>query len=227
LDGAQIGMRVAPAQLDMSAVLMTLFAVSIAGALVMAVYGLRVLVGRWEQPRRLRHKAQLSAPQPTPVQPVPVQVTPLVPPPVWVSPVAAVPVPLVTPAAFATPPPITLPAAADFEAPPGSLERFVPPLPGSYVPPAASGPSFVPVPTWSPSARAPSPSPRAPSPRGILPEAPRLARGSIPPDFAAEELEQLELEANLDPDTDPAIPAGIQPQVTRGARFSVVRSSRR
>src|SRR5205814_1341030 len=117
--------------LDMSAVLMTLFAVSIAGALGMAFYGLRVLVGRWEQPRRFQYEAQSQG---RPVAPTPGQVS-------------------------------------------GTVSEL-------------SG---------------------------------RFARGSIPPDFTAE----LELEL----DTDPAIPAPDltrpEPVVQRGARYSVVRSSRR
>ncbi len=229
----------------MSAVLMTLFAVSIAGALGMAVYGLRVLVGRWEQPRRLRHKAQLAAPQPVPAPPAPAPAPPMpavtggsshgAPPPVWVAPMTAVPAPLLSPAGMATPPPITLPAGGI--PPPPPAQRFMPPIPPSHAAPAASGPrpappAFVPTPSWTPPPRAPSPAPRASSPgsyqAAAAPEAPRLARGSIPPDFTAEELElDAALEAALDPDTDPGIPAAVQPQVTRGARFSVVRSSRR
>lgn len=181
---------------------MTVFAVSIIGALGMAVYGLGVLVGRWEQPRRLRRK-QLAAPQPPPVRPlqapplqVHVQVRPPEPPRVWVPPAGVVPRPMAVPVGMATPLPMTVPV------PPPSYAR--PPTP----------PAFVRPPTWPASQEPP----------------PRLARGSIPPDLPPDLAMELEMELEAEPDTDPGVPVDMlrpEPVVQRGARFSVIRSSRR
>jgi hypothetical protein len=79
----------------MSAALMTLFAMSIVGALGMAVYGLRVLLGRWENPRRPR---VLLSVQPTaPMNQLQSQPQPAPParPQVWVHPTTGVPTPMV------------------------------------------------------------------------------------------------------------------------------------
>jgi hypothetical protein len=183
----------------MSAVLITVFAVSIVGALGMALYGLRVLIGRWEQPRRLRHEAQRPLP-PLHLAPSPVQQAPQAAPPVWVSPTGPAPAPLVAPIGIATPPPLTLPA--------GGIAALAGP-PRTWTPPRASTPASA----WTPPHRAPSPPP--------LPEAPRLARGSIPPDPTFDDAEA---------DTDPGVPEALtRPEsvVQRGARFSVIRSTRR
>jgi hypothetical protein len=192
----------------MSVALMTVFAVSIFGALGMAVYGLGVLIGRWEQPRRLRRK-QLAAPPPLvkPIQAPPIQAPSIQARApelrIWVSPAGVLPHPMVVPAGMATPPPINVP---------------VPDLRPAPSPPAP--PAFV-----------------RPSTRPTRPEIPaRLARGSIPPDLALESalaLEQeleMEQELELEPDTDPGVPVNMlrsEPVVQRGARFSVIRSSRR
>ncbi len=191
MPGAPIGMRVALAHLEMSAALMTLFAVSIVGALGMAVYGLRVLVGRWEKPRR--PKVLLSVQQHAPVnqlQPQP-QPIPTAAPQVWVHPTTAAPVPMAPLIGVATPPPLRLPVAG-FAPPPPSYSGY----PG-YPMAGPGGPEL----------------------------SPRLARGSIPPDYAPE----MELELEPEPDTDPGVPemAEPEPRVQRGARFSVIRSSRR
>ena len=195
----------------MSAVLMTLFAVSILGALGMAVYGLRVLVGRWDQPQRFRQELQLNAVQPMPIhQPVPqpmpmpmAQGLPMpqpipMPQPVWVPPVSAAPAPMRAPEGLATPPPL-----------------LVSPPPIAHTPPPSAAPPR-PALTWIPPHRAPTPGQVS----GTVAElSPRLARGSIPPDFTAE----------AEPDTDPGIPdlPRPEPTVQRGARYSVVRSNRR
>jgi hypothetical protein len=242
------GMRVATARPVMSAVLMTLFAVSIVGVLGMAGYGLRVLVSRWERPRQ--HNALLSVPMLPPLNPLQ-PMRPAPPPgaaPVWVPPSGSVPMPMVAPVGLATPPPMTLPPAGLPLSPPGFAppptfmppqppRRAAPPPPPVFMPPQPAPPriagtppaSFAPPrPPLRVGPRQPSPAlvppPRAPSPgyqvAGTL--SPRLARGSIPPDFNGAELE---------PDTDPGVPmealTSPEPVVQRGARYSVVRSSRR
>ena len=208
---------------------MTLFAVSIFGALSMALYGLRVLVSRWDQPRQ--SAALRPVPKLPPLGPLQPQVArPTQPPPVWVSPAgtAPVPAPLVVPVGIATPPPMMM-------SPAGPSPIFMPPLPPKPV--ASAAPVFMPPLPPQPAPQAAPvfmpPLPRAPSPgypaAGAL--APRIARGSIPPDYAGVEAPELELEP--EPDTDPGVPleavtAGAAPAVVqRGARFSVVRSSRR
>jgi hypothetical protein len=166
-------------RIAMPAVLMTLFAVSILGALGLAAYGLRVLLGRWEQPRR--PKVLRSVPQLAPVNP-------------------SQPIRPVAPSA---PPPL----------PPSVAARS-----SSVTPARPSTPVFAPAPAWTPPTRAPSPAqPRSGSVPPALP--PRLARGSIPPDYTA----------HLEPDTDPAAPESAEPdaEVMRGDRYSVIRSSRR
>lgn len=112
----------------MPAVLMTLFAVSILGTLGLAAYGLRVLLGRWEQPRR--PKVLLSVPQLAPVNPSqPIRpATPSAPPPLPLS-IATRPS-SVTPARPSTPvfapvPAWTPPTRAPSPAQPSS--RSVPP----------------------------------------------------------------------------------------------------
>jgi len=107
----------------MSAVLMTLFAVSIFGALCMAVYGLRVLVGRWEQPRR--HEALRSVPKLPPLGPL--QARPPQAAPVWVPAAGSAPAPMVAPVGIATPPPMMMPVA------PPPL-AFMPPQPMAATP---------------------------------------------------------------------------------------------
>jgi hypothetical protein len=198
----------------MSAVLMTLFAVSILGALGMAFYGLRVLISRWEQPRRFQGP---SAPEPAVVQqvrpmPAPQQVQPSqqVQPPVWVAPAGVAPPPMTALPGLATPPPIVLPPAYSPAAPPSFAAPPVPPRSSRVAPPP-------PPPPWTPPHRAPTPGQVS----GLASEPGRLARGSIPPDFTDD--------LDLEPDTDPGIPVIAQPEpvVQRGARFSVVRSSRR
>lgn len=160
----------------MSGALITLFVVSALGALGMAAYGFRVLIGRWEQPRH-RHVPRVAPPPP--VQ----QVAPV---PGWV----AMPRPYPAP----PPPPTGSPMATPF-------------------PPTATpveAPAYVPTPTRPPP----------------VPEAARLARGSIPPDISPELYELL-------PDDDDANefetedPTSRDPIIQRGARFSVIRSSRR
>jgi hypothetical protein len=214
-------MRVARARFAMSAALMTLFAVSIVGALGMAVYGLRVLLGRWETPRR--PKVLLSVQPAAPVnqlqrqpQPQPAQ------PQVWIHPTAGAPMPMVPLAGVATPPPLRLPSPGYAPPPPSFIPQALPtpaPIPGA---PSAPGP------TWTPRARATSPghaAARAPT-RPATPElSQRLARGSIPPDFAGD----LEIDLEPEPDTDPGVPEmpEAEARVQRGARFSVIRSSRR
>lgn len=140
----------------MSAVLMTLFAVSILGALGMACYGLRVLVGRWDQPHRF---PPAPLPRPAPIQPAPPAPQPLAPPPVWVAPMGPAPAPLMIPQGVATPRPLVLPTA---------------------VPPVAHA---APMPPRPPTPRPPTPR-AVPGTHAEL--APRFARGSIPPDFSEE-----------------------------------------
>jgi hypothetical protein len=103
------------------------------------------------------------------------------------------------------------------------------PLPINARSPVAPAPAPAPasaLAAWTPPLRAPTP--RAPSPgqvSGLVPpDAPRLARGSIPPDYAPDHDGLLD-----EPDTDPGVPEMVQdePVVTRGARYSVIRSSRR
>lgn len=223
----------------MSAALITLFAVSIVGALGMAFYALRVLLGRWDRPQHFRPKpppmmpaqpqqarpvppAQyLAPPVPRPMgspmamgqQPLVPSGLPSLPPslprasmppasPVWVAPAGSAPAPYVPPFAIATPLPINV-RSPGAPAPAAGLGAWTPPL-------------------RAPSSRAPSPGPVS----GLVPpEAPRLARGSIPPDYAGDPDGLLEDE----PDTDPGVPEMVQdePVVTRGARYSVIRSSRR
>jgi hypothetical protein len=104
-----------------------------------------------------------------------------------------------------------------------------------------------PLPAAAPASRHPLPPPRAsapartaisavpPLPRAPSPGSARLARGSIPPDYVASDIAaaaaELEAELEADPDTDPSIPlqalASSNEVVQSGARFSVVRSSRR
>jgi hypothetical protein len=117
---------------------------------------------------------------------------------------------------LATPPPIMLPAAYS----PAASPSFTPP---SFTPPppiaGTPRPSQVIVrpPVWTPPRRVPTPGQVS----GTVAEPSRLARGSIPPDFT----DDLDLES----DTDPGVPVVAEPEpvVQRGARFSVVRSSRR
>ncbi|HSJ99648.1 MAG TPA: hypothetical protein VK932_00350 [Kofleriaceae bacterium] len=204
----------------MSAALMTLFAVSIVGALGMAVYGLRVLLGRWETPRRPKVLLSVAPvnqlqPQPAPIQPAQPQV--------WIHPTAGVPMRMAPLAGVATPPPLRLPSPGYAPPPPSFIPQALP------SPAPVPGPSFAPPgPTWTPPARATSPghaAARAPT-RPATPElSQRLARGSIPPDFAGD----LELDLEPEPDTDPGVPEmpETEARVQRGARFSVIRSSRR
>jgi hypothetical protein len=189
---------------------MTLFAVSILITLGLAAYGLRVLVSRWEQPRRpsVLLSVQPLAPVPAP-QPAPPAT-----PPVWIRPAFGAPAPMAPLMGVATPPPMKVPEAA----------AAPPPAPPSAARPPHPRPTtraLTPSPAWTP----PVPPSRMPSQgaagAGInsrgLPH--RLARGSIPPDFTAD----------AEPDTDPAVPALVEPEplVTRGSRYSVIRSSRR
>lgn len=198
----------------MSAALMTLFAVSIAGALCMAVYGLRVLLGRWENPRR--PKVLLSVAPVNQLQPQPAQ------PQVWVHPTAGAPMPMAPLVGVATPPPLRLPSPEYAPPPPSFVPQALPspaPVPASFAAPRA--------PTWTPPARATSLGHAAARPATVRATTPdlsqRLARGSIPPDFAGD------LELDLEPDTDPGVPEmpEAEARVQRGARFSVIRSSRR
>ena len=106
----------------MSAVLMTLFAVSILGALWMAVYGLRVLVGRWEQPPRYEPGTMPPAPHTVnAVQPLPPAAVP-----VWVAPSGSAPPPMAAPRGFATPLPMMVPSG---------LPQYAPePIPPTHAP---------------------------------------------------------------------------------------------
>ncbi len=210
----------------MSAALMTLFAVSIVGALGMAVYGLRVLLGRWEKPRRPKVLLSVAPVNQLQPQPAPMQ------PQVWVHPTAGAPMPMAPLAGVATPPPLRLPSPGYAPPPPSFVPQALPspaPVPPSFAPPAPSfaAPS---APTWTPPARATSlghaaarPAAARATTRPATPE--RLARGSIPPDFSGD----LELDLEPEPDTDPGVPEmpETEARVQRGARFSVIRSSRR
>ena len=180
----------------MSAALITLFVVSALGALAMAIYGFRVLVGRWEQPRYREVSRVAPLPPLQMLPPPPVQQ--VVPAPHWVATPPAPP----APPAPRTPPP-TPPVL-------GRMTAAGTPAPVLIAPPPA--PAFVPVPA-------------RPLPPGLH-DAPRLARGSIPPDVSPD---LYELEPDDDDDIEFASedPTSRDPIVQRGARFSVIRSTRR
>jgi hypothetical protein len=230
----------------MTAVLMTLFAVSILGALGMAIYGLRVLVGRWDQPRQ--HQALLSVPKLPPLNPLQPQPRsqqpqprprskPQPPAPVWVPPAGSAPAPLVAPVGLATPPPIMLPTGLPPVPPtfmppqPGIAPAapaplvFMPPQPGIAAPPSSAGADALPPlrVLTPPSANVPpvrSPSPGRPVARAL---SPRLARGSVPPDYSG----SPEVDADTDPGLSLEAIVSSDTVVQQGARFSVVRSNRR
>jgi hypothetical protein len=164
----------------MSAALVILFAASVLGALGMAVYGFRVLVSRWEQPRR----RQVPRVTPPPLH---------VPPPVQHAPV---------PGWVAWPQPY--PAAPR----PPTFSPMATPFPDASHP-AMAAPVHVPTRTRPPP----------------LPEAVRLARGSIPPDDAPE-LDTLQLDDDVN-EFESEEPTSRDAVIQRGPRFSVIRSSRR
>jgi hypothetical protein len=188
----------------MSVALMILFAASIAGALGMAIYGLRVLVGRWEQPRRSASRMP-SVPESSGVRPIQSSLPPQASwstQQVWIPPTGFVPPRMIAPVGIATPPPMIVPVA---ELGPviGGAGRPAPmPRPASVmaVPP---GPALSPRPATIP------PPPMRP-----------VARGSIPPELALDEMDS-------ESDTSPGVPELPQPEVQRGPRFSVIKSSRR
>jgi hypothetical protein len=112
----------------MSGALITLFAISALGALGMAIYGFRVLLGRWEQPRH-RQVPQVAPPPPIQVAPPPPAVQQVAPVAGWV----AMPRPYPAP----PPPPPFAPMATPF------------PLAAT---PSVAAPAYVPTPTRPPPA---------------------------------------------------------------------------
>lgn len=226
--------------------LITLFVVSVLGALSMAVYGLGVLVGRWERPQsrghHVAHRRTLPMP-PVPPGPAPMTASP--------------PGPFATPAPWAPAPPMASwappmapPAAMAWVAPPPTVPASMmpPPIPASPVAPTVRlavpvpGPLALPPPPLVPAQRvAPMPPPFAPPhrpspmPKSTMPPLParfqpaapgtletqapmRLARGSIPPEVIVE-----------DDDREDSTPVETKrdPDVQQGARYSVIRSTRR
>jgi hypothetical protein len=190
-------MRVALAQLVMSAVLMLVFAVSVLGALAMAGYGLRVLVGRWDRPVQPPLRAQQPPPQ-RPLQAVPI----------WVPPAGSVPAPMVAPPGLATPLPLMVPAGGI----PLAQLAFMPPLPGGApvrpAPPAAAPPlKFMPpqpgvIATAAATAAAPAAS-AVPPPPPPAPAAQRMPR--LPMTFRP--LQPDTLATGTPPPPPPAEPA--------------------
>lgn len=221
----------------MSATLITLFAVSLLGALSMAIYGFRVLVGRWEQPRT-RQPGRVAPPPPLgpalPAEPpAPVQVAPAYGPVAVPAPQPApllppMPGPMATPLPAGTPPQVRTAPSPPVPgwAPPPPVHGWAPPPPLAAPGPGAPARSG-PQPT---SAAAPAFQPRPSRPLAPpLPAPPRLARGSIAP----EPLDLLDLDLDdedakgaieLPPDEPPPL---REPIIERGARFSIIRSSRR
>jgi hypothetical protein len=197
----------------MSAALITLFAVSALGALGMAVYGFRVLISRWEQPRTPRLPRVEPPPPSGPALAAPPPSRHVVPVVGWGAAVAPRSAPPPPPqfGVMATPFPGPAPMQAPQPPPPSSsLQAWAPPPPVAAFLPRSTRPPAPPV-----------------------HEVPRFARGSIPPEVSPELLdaEHDDEDAVEFADEDPTPLSSPEPRsqqiIQRGARFSVIRSTRR